>query len=93
LSHVKILLPTVLADSTGGQRVVELSASTLEDALRKLAERFGEGFAGRIFDASGRPRRFLNFYVNGRNARLLQQLETKLADGDEVHILPAVSGG
>ncbi len=93
MAHVKVLLPTVLVDSTGGQRVVELNASTLEEALRRLAQRFGEDFARRVLDPNGVPRRSLNLYVNGRNARLLQHLGTRLEDGDEVHILPAVSGG
>jgi len=93
LSHVKVLLPTVLADWAGGQREVHVDASTLEEAVRRLTERFGDAFTGRLLDPSGAPRRFLNFYINGKNARLLQQLETRLNDGDEVHILPAVSGG
>lgn len=90
---MKVLLPTILADSARGEREVELDASTLEEAVGKLVERFGQRFAERLLDSSGLPRRLLNFYVNGRNARLLQQLKTPLREGDEVHILPAVSGG
>ncbi|MEM2905290.1 MAG: MoaD family protein [Candidatus Bathyarchaeia archaeon] len=93
MSRVKVLIPTVLADSTGGQRVVQLDASTIEEALRRLVEQFGDAFAERVLDPSGAPRRFLNFYVNGRNTRLLQQFQTPLNEGDEIHILPAVSGG
>ncbi|MGB5898846.1 MAG: MoaD/ThiS family protein, partial [Geitlerinemataceae cyanobacterium] len=41
----------------------------------------------------GKPRRFLNFYVNSEDIRFLEGTDTKLQDGDEVSIVPAVAGG
>jgi molybdopterin converting factor small subunit len=35
----------------------------------------------------------VNVYVNDDDVRYLEQLETKVADGDTVSILPAVAGG
>jgi molybdopterin converting factor small subunit len=35
----------------------------------------------------------VNVYVNDDDVRYLDQLETKLADGDVISILPAVAGG
>lgn len=89
----KVLFPSALLRATGGEREVEVLASTLTEALSALAERYGEGFRERLFDASGKPKRLLNFYVNGKNVRFLKGLETPLNDGDEVSILPSVSGG
>ena len=37
--------------------------------------------------------RFVNVYVNDDDARYLDQLDTKIADGDVISILPAVAGG
>ena len=53
----------------------------------------GEGFRVRLFDEGGRPRRFINIYVNGRDHCFLDRLDTKLQEGDTVSIIPAVSGG
>ena len=36
---------------------------------------------------------FVNVYVSGEDIRFQDGLETSLADGDEVTILPAVAGG
>jgi len=37
--------------------------------------------------------RFINVYVNDEDVRYLGSLETAVADGDVVSILPAVAGG
>ena len=41
----------------------------------------------------GSLHRFVNVYVNDEDVRFLGGLETKLADGDSVTVLPAVAGG
>jgi molybdopterin synthase sulfur carrier subunit len=38
-------------------------------------------------------RRFVNLYVNGDDIRFLQQLDTRVKDGDEISIVPAIAGG
>jgi len=50
-------------------------------------------FKDRILNSSGKPRRLLNFFVNGKNTRFLKNLETSLKDDAEFSILPIVSGG
>ncbi|NEO24888.1 MoaD/ThiS family protein, partial [Moorena sp. SIO4A5] len=51
------------------------------------------GIKQRLCDEQGKPRRFLNLYVNGEDIRLLENTETKLNNGDEVSIVTAVAGG
>ena len=36
---------------------------------------------------------FVNVYVNDDDIRYLEQLDTKVSDGDVISILPAVAGG
>ncbi|WP_309492465.1 ubiquitin-like small modifier protein 1 [Candidatus Hecatella orcuttiae] len=93
MGKVKISFPSVFTALTRGEREVEVSASSLREALSQLVERYGEKFKDRVFDQAGNLRRLLNIYVNGKNIRHLQGLETALKDGDEVSVLPAVSGG
>jgi MoaD family protein len=90
---VKIILSSVIATAANGKREHTVSASSLREALDQLFATFGDALKSRIVDDSGNLRRLLSIYVNGRNIRFLNQLDTKLSQDDEVAILPSVSGG
>ena len=47
----------------------------------------------RLSDGDGGLRRFVNVYVDGEDIRYGDGLDTKVTDGQEVQILPAVAGG
>lgn len=93
MAGVKVTFPSLLTSITKGEKEVKVEASTLGEAIDKLVVRYGGEFKDRVLDDEGRPRRLLNFFINGKNARFLKDLETPLKDEDEVFILPAVSGG
>jgi adenylyltransferase/sulfurtransferase len=76
-----------------GHKKATVKASTLHDVLEKLSKRYGKEFEKRLFDGGGKPRRFINIYVNGRDYRFLEKLNTKLREGDSVFLIPAVAGG
>ena len=46
-----------------------------------------------MLDETGAVRRFVNVYVNEEDIRFLQNQQTKLKDGDEISIIPAIAGG
>ena len=46
-----------------------------------------------LLDDEGQVRKFVNIYINDEDIRFLDKLETSVAAGDEVAILPAVAGG
>jgi MoaD family protein len=89
---VKVVLYGTLA-SIAGEKEIEVDASPIKKVLHALTAKFGEDLNRRLFDTHGNPRRFLNIYVNGRDMRFLDKLETKLEEGDVVTLIPAVSGG
>ena len=90
---VKVVLPSIITTRINAEPEVTIFASTVKEALDKLVNKYGVSFKDRIFDASGKPKRFLNFYVNGRNVRFIQNLNTPLSHRDELTILPSASGG
>ncbi|MBS7644601.1 MAG: MoaD family protein [Candidatus Bathyarchaeia archaeon] len=92
-SKVTVVLPSLLSKLAGGRKKIQVSASTLGEALEKLRSMYGDSLAERLFEPTGEPKRLLNFYVNGKNARLCGFLNTELRDGDEIVIMPGVSGG
>ena len=58
----------------------------------QLAERYGRPFRRAVFDGDGLHGEIIIF-VNGRNVRHLQLLDTPLEDDDEVAIFPMIAGG
>ena len=90
---VKVVFPSIIAKVTQGEKDVTISASTLREALDQLIIKYGNSFKERLLDPSGEPKRFLNFYINGKNVRFMNSLDTPLNDEDELTILPTASGG
>ena len=88
---VEVRVPTILRNYTGGEKTVEATGSSL-DALLKDLDASYPGLRDRLVDEKG-LRRFVNVYLNDEDVRFLGGLETELADGDDVTILPAVAGG
>ncbi len=79
--------------SVAGATTTTVEASTVSQALQALVSRYGEQFHEKLYDPNGKPRRFINIYVNGRDYRFLKKTETELSPNDEVSLIPAVSGG
>ncbi len=73
---------------------IDVNGETVNDLLAALIRRYGAQFEKRVIDEkTGKLRRFINVFVNGRDIRNLQGLGTKLKDGDEVRLIPTVAGG
>jgi molybdopterin synthase sulfur carrier subunit len=89
---VTVKLPTQLRDAAGGAVSAQVDGATVGEALEALYTEHGE-LRERIADESGGLRRCVNVYVKGEDIRVLDGLESAVADGDEVTILPAVAGG
>ena len=67
---------------------------TVDKILKRLAKRYGKSFVEYVYDSkTGEVKGFLQFLVNGRSASTLKGLNTKLADGDVLAIIPPVGGG
>ncbi|MDT9698683.1 MoaD/ThiS family protein [Streptomyces sp. P17] len=91
---IEVRIPTILRQYTDGQKAVEGSGDTLADLFTDLETRHA-GIQARLIDkANGEQlRRFVNVYLNDEDVRFLDGINTKLTDGDNVTILPAVAGG
>jgi molybdopterin synthase sulfur carrier subunit len=88
---VEVRIPTILRPYTGGDKVVSGDGADLRALIDDLDSRF-PGIGERLVDEQG-LRRFVNVYLNDEDVRFLGGLETAVADGDSVTILPAVAGG
>jgi molybdopterin synthase sulfur carrier subunit len=75
------------------KKIIKVNVSTIKEAIDQLVANHGEKLKERIYKEKGKIRRFINIYVNGKDIRFLDHLNTKLKEGDKVAIIPAVGGG
>ena len=92
MSTVSVRLPTVLRPAANGQSVVEIGGASVGDVVDSLIADY-PALATNLVDDEGGLRKFVNVYLNDEDIRFLDKLETPVAGGDEVTILPAVAGG
>ena len=89
---ITIHVPAVLRHYCDDALELSLPASSLRDALGQI-ERGYPALYRCVCDETGAVRRHVNLFVNTSDMRTLNGLDTALKPGDEVMILPAVSGG
>ena len=88
---IEVRIPTILRPFTDGERSVDGTGATVAELIEDL-EANHAGIKERLVEDGG-VRRFVNVYVNDEDIRYTGGLDTALADGDTVVILPAVAGG
>jgi molybdopterin synthase sulfur carrier subunit len=80
-----------------GAREIEISVSkgcTLQGILENMVDTYGHDLASHLFQPKSTTLLpYLRLMVNGRDIAFLDGLNTELKEGDEVLILPPVSGG
>jgi molybdopterin converting factor small subunit len=87
-----VRIPTPLHSLTGGNAAVPVPSGPLSSVLTSLDIAY-PGFTARVLDESGALRRFVNVYVGDDDVRFLSGLDTEVAEGVTVSIVPAVAGG
>ncbi|MEX2192964.1 MAG: ThiF family adenylyltransferase [Nitrosarchaeum sp.] len=92
MANIIFTIPSVL-NQGGGEKKTEISADSLTSAFAKISEIMGDDFKRRVLEGDGTPRSLINIYINGKNAKFSDGMNTILNDEDEVYILPAVAGG
>lgn len=89
---VTIRIPTQLRPLAGGSATVTAEGATVAEALKGLEAAY-PGFNDRLFDENGKLRRFVNVFLAEEDIRFLDGLDTPVADGATLSIVPAVAGG
>jgi sulfur-carrier protein len=89
---ITVRIPTPLRKYTDGKDAVVVQGATVAAVLDEL-EKAHPGIKARICDESGALRRFVNIYYRDEDIRFLDNIETKLDDGAELSVVPAIAGG
>jgi molybdopterin synthase sulfur carrier subunit len=101
--HVRIRVPTQLRDLVGGAAAVDVavgdavggrgSATTTVGAVLDGLAAQHPALERRIRDELGRLRQHVNVFVGADNIRDRDGTDTTIGPGDELSVIPAVSGG
>ncbi|MHB2264062.1 MoaD/ThiS family protein [Aliihoeflea sp. PC F10.4] len=84
-----VRLPAILTDLfPGSERRIEMQAGSVGEMMDRL-DGMWPGMRDRLCDTRPAIRKHINVFIDGERARL----DTKLAPGDEVFVLTAISGG
>ena len=89
---VTILIPTALRSFVDRKSEVEVEGSTVGEALANLAGQYPD-LKHQIYEDDTKLRGFVNVFVDGTNIKKLNGLETPVAAGATVMIVPAIAGG
>ena len=90
--RVTIRFPRVLLQYWTGPAKVEVAGGTLAEAFDSVDEK-APGLSTRILDDQGRIRRHVAIFVNGTMLDGKDPAAVSLRSGDEIHVVPSVSGG
>jgi molybdopterin converting factor small subunit len=86
-----VRIPPVLREDTGGSRSVEVSGGTVSEALDDLFAKH-PALRDRV-TTDGQLSEFINVYVNDRDVRYRDGLDTSVSADDTIILLPAMAGG
>ena len=89
---VQVQIPSQLRPLAGGAAELELDADNVAALIEALGAKH-TGLRERLLEPSGEVRRFVRIFVNEEDIRFLEDMRTKLSDGDTVAIVPAIAGG
>jgi molybdopterin synthase sulfur carrier subunit len=88
-----IFIPTPLRSFVEGRDAIEVSASTVTEALSKLTQAHPE-LRQHLFTHEGKLRAFVNLYLNDEDLRYLPAKEaTAVTAADTLSIIPSIAGG
>jgi molybdopterin converting factor small subunit len=88
-----IFIPTPLRPYAGGKDTVQVSASTIGEALDALTQTHPD-LRKHLFTGEGKLRAFVNLYFNDEDVRYLPAKDrTAVSASDTLSIIPSIAGG
>ena len=89
---VSVLIPSALRAFVDRKSEIEAEGATIGEALAHVAAQYPD-LKHQIYEDDTKLRGFVNVFVDGTNIKKLNGLETPVAAGATVMIVPAIAGG
>ena len=87
-----VRIPPTLRTATGGEKLVAVPGGTVREVIAGLVAAH-PALEAQLIGQDGDLNRFVNAFLNDTDVRHLQALETPVAEGDTLVLLPAMAGG
>ncbi len=88
----KILIPTPLRQFVEKKDSIEVSGTTVGEALGALTGQY-QDLRRHLYNDEGKLRSFVNVYLNDEDIRYTGKDATPLKDSDVLSIVPSIAGG
>jgi adenylyltransferase/sulfurtransferase len=88
---VKIIMPVFLQPFTSNKETIEVEGKTVGECLAAVMSRYPET-REMLVDQNGKLHSYVGVYVNGQDA-YPGEMNKRVDDGDEIHVLYALAGG
>ena len=89
---IEVYIPSPFRRLTANREYVSVEGESVAQVLAALNERY-PGFEHLVFDDHGQIPAHINIYVNNQEIHDLDGVETRLRDGDQIAVIPALAGG
>jgi molybdopterin converting factor small subunit len=90
---MKIYLPAPLRRFADGAKEISAEGSTIREVFLNLHHTH-PALAVQLWDREADSlKRYLNVFVNEKNIRGLQSMDTPVKGGDVIAVIPAIAGG
>ena len=89
---VSVYIPTPFRKLTGNRQNVEAEGTNVAEVLANVDKQY-PGFRQLVFGSGDEIPAHINVYVNKQEIASLDGIATKVKDGDEVAVIPAMAGG
>ena len=90
--NIRILLPAALRQISGGPAVLTVRAASVGEALTMACD-LHPPLRNALLAETGEIRGHVSVFVNSENIRSLHGLQTFVAEGDTLRIIPSIAGG
>ncbi len=89
---VSVYVPTPFRQLTGNRQQIEAEGRDVAEVLANVEKQY-PGFRQLVFGSGSDVPAHINIYVNKQEIGSLDGISTKLSEGDEVAVIPAMAGG
>jgi len=93
MANVTLKLMTIFSTDIGLTQIDYSNVEKLGDVINQFMSEHGKKIRKSFVDSQGNLETHIVILINGRNYMFLEELNTKLKDGDEIVISPPLVGG